>query len=86
MSGVTLLEITFISKLLKVMAEINKKLVNKRYEIYTCSGKRIFVSGTDAITNFSTNDFTVYDENGNVAGQFRLDNIEGWMIEKGEQL
>ena len=66
------------------MAEEKKTLVIKHYEIYTCSGKRIFVSGTDAITNFSTNDFTVYDEKGDVAGQFRLDNIEGWMIEKGE--
>lgn len=64
------------------MAESEIKI--KRYEIYTCSGKRIFVNGTDAICNFTTGDFTVYDEKGNVSGQFRLDNIEGWMLEKGE--
>ena len=62
------------------MAEI----IIKRYEIYTCSGKRIYVNGADAICNFSTNDFTVYDENGHAVAQFRLDNIEGWMIDKGE--
>lgn len=64
------------------MAEEKKSIV-KQYEIYTCSGKRLFVTGTDAVSDFLCNDFTIYDEKGQVAAQFRLDNIEGWMINKG---
>lgn len=56
----------------------------KRYEIYTVSGKRLFVDGHHTRTDAGCGDLTIYDEHEVVIAQFRLENIEGWLIQRGE--
>lgn len=63
-----------------------KKAILKTYEVYTVSGKRLFIKACDVVTNFPANDISFYDEKGGLVAQFRLNNIEGWLVEKGETL
>ena len=58
------------------MSEENEKTI----EIYTCSGKRITVNGSDMLTDIAAGDLTIIDSKGEQVAQFELMNIEGWRI------
>ncbi len=50
------------------------------FEIYTASGNRVTVKGTDVLTDFQAGDLTIIDSAGEHVAQFELMNIEGWRI------
>lgn len=52
----------------------------KTYEIFTASGNRVIVKGSDVLTDFAAGDLTIIDLNGEHVAQFELMNIEGWRI------
>ena len=65
------------------MAAKGDKLIvlkEKVYEIYTASGNRIVVKGCNMLINYSVGDITILDANGETAGQFIINNIEGWRV------
>ena len=57
-----------------------KEIKETIYEIYTASGNRVTLVGSDIAADYAAGDLTVYDKEGHVAGQFQLMNIEGWRI------
>lgn len=52
----------------------------KIYEIYTASGNRVTVKGSDVLTDFAAGDLTILDSKGEHVAQFELMNIEGWRV------
>lgn len=52
----------------------------KIYEIYTASGNRVTVKGSDILTDFAAGDLTILSSEGEHVAQFELMNIEGWRI------
>lgn len=59
------------------MSDESKEVI---YEIFTVSGKRVTVKGTDIVANFQAGDLSVFDSEGKNVAQFELMNIEGWRI------
>lgn len=53
---------------------------DKVYEIFTCSGNRVMVKGTDIMTDFQAGDLTILNAAGEHVAQFELMNIEGWRV------
>ncbi len=53
---------------------------DKVYEIYTSSGNRVTVKGTDLLTDFNAGDITIYNSMGEAVASFELMNIEGWRV------
>ena len=52
----------------------------KIYEIFTASGNRVTVKGSDVLTDFAAGDLTIMDSKGEQVAQFELMNIEGWRV------
>lgn len=52
----------------------------KIYEIYTASGNRVIVKGTDVLTDFAAGGLTFLNADGEHVAQFELMNIEGWRV------
>lgn len=50
------------------------------YEIFTVSGNRVTVKGSDIVANYQIGDLSVFDKDGKNVAQFELMNIEGWRV------
>ena len=62
---------------------MNDKIIiqkERRYEVYTCSGNRITVDGSNMIIDIGAGDLFILDKNGEQVAQFVLMNIEGWRV------
>lgn len=57
-----------------------EKSIEKVFEIYTASGHRIVLSGTDIMTDCAAGDLTILNGDGIQVAQFQLMNIEGWRM------
>ena len=60
------------------MGKTKEMPIEVDYEIYTASGTRVVVSGTDIVANYEAGDLTIFDASGKQVAQFQLMNIEGW--------
>lgn len=59
----------------------NEKVVKEViYEVYTSSGNRVAVTGTDIRADYAAGDLSIYDKDGKLTAQFELMNIEGWRV------
>lgn len=52
----------------------------KIFEIYTVSGSKITVRGSDIFIDKAAGDLTILDFKGEHIAQFELMNIEGWRL------
>lgn len=59
------------------MSDEKKEIV---YEIFTVSGNRVTVKGSDILANYQIGDLSVFDKDGKNVAQFELMNIEGWRV------
>lgn len=59
------------------MSDEKKEIV---YEIFTVSGNRVTVEGSDILANYQIGDLSVFDKDGKNVAQFELMNIEGWRV------